>query len=260
MSVSFVIAARNEATRIERCIRSIQLILDTDDEVVVADDGSVDDTAAIIRSIRDPRIKLIQNARPAGRATARNEAIAASRSNFIAIQDADDVALRNRLQPMTLLLNDRNLVAASGQCITVTDSGRAWYHSQYPLRSDRISDQLAGGVMSICHTGSVVRKSALIEAGGYDPAYVRSQDLDLFRRLASIGPMANTERRVVLYTHNVLLPWAYYSRTRAYRQIIKGETYSPAIAAAAYVPSMLRRVLTFQRTQGRANLDLQREQ
>ncbi|MGG6499264.1 UNVERIFIED_CONTAM: glycosyltransferase family 2 protein, partial [Bacteroidetes bacterium 56_B9] len=66
-------------------------------ELIVIDDGSLDDSAAIVESFGDPRIRLVREAASAGLARRLNQAVALSRGEFIARMDADDVCFPERL-------------------------------------------------------------------------------------------------------------------------------------------------------------------
>ena len=60
--ISVCIASYNGGRFIERQVKSIITQLDPQDEIVVADDGSTDDTLAILERFNDPRIRIIEGA------------------------------------------------------------------------------------------------------------------------------------------------------------------------------------------------------
>jgi len=96
--VSVVLPAYNAAVGVARALDSL---LGQDHpcfEVVAVDDGSTDDTAAVIAAYagRDPRVRLLRLAH-AGVAHAFNAGIEAARGEFVARMDADDVSLPGRL-------------------------------------------------------------------------------------------------------------------------------------------------------------------
>ena len=70
----------------------------TDWEWVVVDDGSTDNTAEIVRSIADPRIRLISYSPNQGRGYARNRALEASRGDWMVVWDIDDMYFPDRLE------------------------------------------------------------------------------------------------------------------------------------------------------------------
>jgi glycosyltransferase involved in cell wall biosynthesis len=90
--VSVIIPAYNAFATIERTISSVLNQTHSDLEVLVVDDGSTDETAALIRHIAeaDCRIRLLQKAN-GGLVSARNHGIAHASGEFIAPIDADDL-------------------------------------------------------------------------------------------------------------------------------------------------------------------------
>jgi glycosyltransferase involved in cell wall biosynthesis len=96
--VSVIIAAFNAAAHIEETCRSALSQTHTALEVIVVDDGSTDDTAAIVERIArtDPRVRLFRQVNR-GVAAARNAAIAEAKGEFIAPLDADDIGDARKL-------------------------------------------------------------------------------------------------------------------------------------------------------------------
>jgi len=90
--VSVVVPAFNAAETIHETLHSISQQTYRALEVIVVDDGSTDETAAIARqrSLSDPRFRLVSKPN-GGVATARNEGIRASKGEFVAFIDADDL-------------------------------------------------------------------------------------------------------------------------------------------------------------------------
>lgn len=88
-TLSVIIPLYNKEREIEATLRSVLAQSRQPDEIVVVDDGSTDRSAAIVRSLRSPLIRLIQQAN-AGECAARNRAIAESRGEYLALLDADD--------------------------------------------------------------------------------------------------------------------------------------------------------------------------
>jgi succinoglycan biosynthesis protein ExoO len=82
-----------------------------DFEIVIVDDCSSDDTAAVVRRLaeQDSRIHLILSPRNGGPSAARNRGMAAARGRWIAILDADDAYASERLAVLTRLGDDGGL-------------------------------------------------------------------------------------------------------------------------------------------------------
>jgi teichuronic acid biosynthesis glycosyltransferase TuaG len=98
--VSIVTPSWNVARLIGATIESVQAQTLTDWELVVADDCSTDETAAVVQSYteKDPRVHLIRQPRNGGPALARQAAIARAQGRFVAFLDSDDLWLPPKLQ------------------------------------------------------------------------------------------------------------------------------------------------------------------
>ena len=94
---TIIVPAFNVAATITETLRSLLVQTFTNLELIVVDDGSSDETAAIVRSFSDDRIRMIQQANR-GLAGARNTGIAQARGRYIAFCDADDLWLPEKLE------------------------------------------------------------------------------------------------------------------------------------------------------------------
>lgn len=100
--VSIVIPVFNAETTIERAIASARLQTEERLEIIVVDDASSDRTPAIIAEAAksDARITLLRSSVNAGPAAARNRGIAAAQGDWIALLDADDSYLPERIEKL----------------------------------------------------------------------------------------------------------------------------------------------------------------
>lgn len=243
--VSVIVAARNEESRIGACLASLLKVIGPYDEIIVVNDGSTDGTSRILSQIKNDAIRVITHHESRGRGASRNAAIKASKAKYIAIQDADDEALPGRIDiPLGILEGDDSLVAASGQCLAVTEGGYAWRHHRYPTSPEAIRRSFAESTMAVCHTGSLIRRSALDEAGLYNSEFIRAQDLELFKRLSLVGPMENSPRDTIIYEHNAWLSWDYWRLSRKHHDVIAGREPLPLpLLAGRYALAMIRRMI-----------------
>ena len=92
---SVIIPVRNGSNFIGEAIASALPQLAEADEIVVIDNGSTDDTVAVVRAIADPRVRLISETRP-GPAAARNAGLAVARGDLVSFLDHDDYWLEGR--------------------------------------------------------------------------------------------------------------------------------------------------------------------
>lgn len=98
--VSVVMPAFNSAPTIGQAISSVLAQTLRALEVIVCDDASTDNTAEIVQSFRDERVRLVRNASRLGAGESRNIAIDAARAPWIAVLDADDAIHPSRLERM----------------------------------------------------------------------------------------------------------------------------------------------------------------
>jgi glycosyltransferase involved in cell wall biosynthesis len=94
--VDVVMAAHNAAAFIGAAVSSALVQRGVDIEVYVADDGSIDDTAAIVASFDDPRVHLIAEGPFDTIAQARNRAASQGAAEWISYLDADDIWPQHR--------------------------------------------------------------------------------------------------------------------------------------------------------------------
>ncbi len=96
--VCVVMPVYNGAGTIRRAIRSLQLQTYANWACVIVDDGSTDDTAAILDRIEDPRFRIIHLEANRGRGYARKTAIANADGEYLAYLDADDFIHPDKLR------------------------------------------------------------------------------------------------------------------------------------------------------------------
>ena len=89
-TVSFVVPCYNLAHLLPECVNSILLQTYTDFEVLIMDDCSPDNTAGIVRSFEDSRIRYIRNAQNLGHLANYNKGIKQSRGRYVWLISADD--------------------------------------------------------------------------------------------------------------------------------------------------------------------------
>jgi glycosyltransferase involved in cell wall biosynthesis len=189
----------------ERFLReALESILDqtmTDLELVVVDDGSDDSTPDILAEYAraDDRVVVHRQA-AAGQAVARNTAVGIARAGLIAVLDADDVAEPERLEGQVAFLGAHESVAVVGGAVTFIDErGRAFAEGvAYPASDEEIRAALPD-TTPIVHSAALVRKSCLLEVGGYRKAMTTAEDLDLWLRIADRHRLANLSETVVRY-------------------------------------------------------------
>lgn len=120
--VSVVLPVYNSARTVGRAIRSILAQTLRDIELIVHDDGSTDETCAVINAIDDQRMRYVRGAH-AGVSAATNAATELATSPYIARMDADDFAYPHRLEQQLQLLAKKRLDVVGCQVRIVDEMG-----------------------------------------------------------------------------------------------------------------------------------------
>lgn len=196
--VSVVMAVRDGAATIRRAVRSILDQAHVDLELVVVDDGSTDDTFALLAAMAEPRLVLSRQRAPVGLTLCLNHALTMARAPVIARMDADDEALPNRLAAQLAAL-EQGADICFCDCVNQDEGGRRWTVPPPPalLRAWRCLFTNDFGA----HPAAMMRRSVLDAVGGYDPRFARGQDYDLWDRCAAAGATFTYVRQPLLVYH-----------------------------------------------------------
>ena len=160
--VSCIVPVYNCEQYLEACIRSLLDQDHRDIEIVAVDDGSTDDSPAILRRLAQHESRLLVLRQDnAGGAAARNRALDVARGEFLMIQDADDLAHPRRA---SLLLNELSrhegidfvgsanwLIAADGRLIGMVK----------PARDAATCAARMPRSMAYCHASIMFRRAVL---------------------------------------------------------------------------------------------------
>jgi glycosyltransferase involved in cell wall biosynthesis len=185
--VSVLMPARNAASTIGRSIDSVLRQTLPDWELIVVDDGSSDDTGAIAGRYAkaDPRIRVVEG--PAeGEPAARNAGLDLARGRYIAMLDADDLAIADRLERQTRFMDDDpGLSATASVAVLFVREGVPMGRSAVTGPSSRTElERLTrdGTLLVLCHPTLMWRTAAIHGLHGYDPRFVQACDAELVNR------------------------------------------------------------------------------
>ena len=200
--VSVLIPVYNCGPYLDEALWSVRRQTYSDFEVVVVNDGSTDDSLAVLRRHADEDSRIVVLDRPnGGIVVALNAGLAACRGELIARMDGDDVTVPNRLALQVEAMDrDPSLAAVGGQAVLTDAAGRVTGRVDYPLDHGEIDAfSIERGSCGMLHPTTMFRTSVLREVGGYRDAYRYAEDLDLYLRLAERHRLANLAQ--------VLLRW-----------------------------------------------------
>ena len=196
--VSVIIPTRNRALLLRRTLESVLKQSTENLEVIVVDDGSTDGSGAVAAAM-DPRVSVIRNPESAGVSVARNRGIASASGEWIAFCDDDDLWAPNKLQEQLTAADTAGANWVYAGDVNVNDQLRVLSGGPPPDPADVMArlprcNPLASGGSNV-----VVRSNILAEVGGFDPALRRTEDWDLWIRIAQKGPPAYVRKPLVAY-------------------------------------------------------------
>ena len=133
--ISVCVATYNGERFIREQIDSILRQLSSDDEIIVSDDGSTDDTISIINSIDDKRIRIIEGPRKHSPTQNFECAMKEAKGDYIFLADQDDVWKPNKVEVCMKWLQEYDCVVSDAE---VTDSNlNTLYPSLYTIMQVR---------------------------------------------------------------------------------------------------------------------------
>lgn len=184
-AVSVIIPAYNYARFLPQAIESVITQTLRDFELIIVDDGSTDDTAAVARKyLSDLRVRYIcQENR--GLSAARNTGIRQARGEYIALLDADDVWLPLKLEKQLLLFEKaEDVVLVYCMVDFIDESGDMLPHISWPHKKDASYKDLMYMPWVVGSGSSVVIKKAIFnESGLFDESLTSVEDTNMWIRI-----------------------------------------------------------------------------
>ncbi len=202
-AVSVLIPAFNEEKVIEKTVRSL-LASDYDGpmEIVVVDDGSSDGTAAVVRAVGDPRVRLVRQAN-VGKAHALQNGTDRTTSDILVFVDADTQFEKDAIRQLVDTFSDARIGAVSGHARVgnlKTFLARCQdleYVSGFNL--DRRAYAAWNCITVVPGAISAVRRTALVAAGGFSQDTL-AEDTDLTLAIHKAGYRIEYQPRAIAHT------------------------------------------------------------
>jgi glycosyltransferase involved in cell wall biosynthesis len=190
MRINIVTPAYNVAPYVAATLASLCAQTHADWRLLAIDDGSTDDTAAVIAGFSDPRIRLIRQAN-AGVSAARNRGIAELDGAAVMFLDGDDWLAPDALARLAAALQGTAAIAAYGAyCFVTQDGGTVVARKPGPFANGDLLERLV--VRNLFANGGhvLIRADAVARAGGFRADLAYGEDWDYWCRLAALGPFA----------------------------------------------------------------------
>ncbi|MEI7885756.1 MAG: mycofactocin biosynthesis glycosyltransferase MftF [Actinomycetes bacterium] len=221
--VTLVVPVRDRAAGVERLLASLATAAGTGVahlvEIIIVDDGSAEPFEVQIADRRLPSIQVIRCEESAGPAQARNLGLGQVSTALVAFVDSDCSVTPGWLDPLISQLGDPSVAAAAPRIAAVpgmtavgSQTALELYEShRSPLdlgvQTGRVS---AGTRVSYVPSAAVLMRTEVVrQAGGFNPALLVGEDVDLIWRLVEQGARVRYDPRSVVYheTRSALRTW-----------------------------------------------------
>ncbi|WP_296679703.1 glycosyltransferase [Novosphingobium sp.] len=228
-TLTVAMSVYNGARFLESAIASVCAQTFTDFEFLILDDGSTDQSAAIVARAagRDSRIRPILRENR-GLVASLNQLLAEARAPLVARMDADDLCLPERFAKQIGFLAGHPDHGVIGTFTRDIDQHGAEYPSSgadHPVsHADFVANIERHGPL-LAHPSVIYRRDVVLAAGGYHGAFRHCEDFDLWLRLAHRTCIANLPERLLQYRH--------YADQVSNRHAVEQQT-GVAIARLAY--------------------------
>jgi glycosyltransferase involved in cell wall biosynthesis len=197
--VSVLLAVRNDARFLREAVESVLRQTLEDLELVVVDDASTDEVAAVLGGVEDERLAVVRNDRQLGLAASLNRGLDAAQGKYVARLDADDVAEPERLRLQVERLRADSQTAVVGSAVVDLDEHGRRGHKHVLPRGARALRWHALFSSPFFHPTVLVDREALDAHGlRYDPSFLESEDYDLWTRLFEFADGGNLREPLVL--------------------------------------------------------------
>jgi GT2 family glycosyltransferase len=244
---TFIVPTFNRGSFIAECLRSIQAQTEGEWSVVVVDDFSTDDTAAVVAGLAVPGLRYVRNEKNSGASTSRNRGMDLAEDGLVVFIDSDDRLHAGYLGRVREVFRERpqaGIVCCDSRIVDERGTPRADGRTFQQVQSDIKGQALASGprtladvfAFSTSFPGTAIRHDVVRRIGGFDQAIFPLDDVDLQLRAAAAGIE-------VYYLHEALADYRTHAGSesagtgRAVATCLKKveclERWAPAVARAA---------------------------
>jgi glycosyltransferase involved in cell wall biosynthesis len=184
---SIIMPTYNRAHLIGKAIESVLAQTFTGWELIVVDDGSTDNTRAVVASYNDPRIHYVyqQNAE---RSAARNKGISHARGQYICFLDSDDYYLPDRLEKLHTFLSKNTDKGALFITDMLVDNGKEQKTLHLPelAHPENVADYFA---LNTVFCQQVCAPAKVFSNHLFNPLFRIGEDFELWLRISAEFPV-----------------------------------------------------------------------
>lgn len=198
INITVFIPLYNAENYIKKTIQSVLNQTYKNFEILIINDASTDQSVSIVESFSDDRIRLIHNDTNKGICYTRQRGVIEARGKYIAILDADDIAMPNRLEKQFAFLEKNPEIAVCGSDAYFIDENDQPINHKHDINFDskiiKIENLFAN---QFINSSALIRKKCIIEVGNYSMKYC--EDYDLFVKITEKFETTNLDEKLVCY-------------------------------------------------------------
>ena len=204
---SVIIPTYNRAHLVGRAIQSVLNQTYQDFEIIIVDDGSIDNTEDVIKGFqkKDGKIKYIRHEENRGGSAARNTGIKAARGEYIAFQDSDDEWLPEKLEKQVKEMKNLSPDIWGGIYCGFYFVENKKYRTVKALKKGIFKKEILNREVDIGATSTILlTRNAISKNGLFDESFERHQDLEYLIRFFRYYKLYSIEEPLVkIYGHNM---------------------------------------------------------
>jgi len=244
-TVAVIIPAFNHARFLTDAIMSVRAQTRPPDEIIVVDDGSSDNPAGVLSQFPDLQLIRQENRGPSA---ARNTGLRICKASHIIFLDADDRLMPNAIE------SGLACIAARPECALVYGGYRLISEDGQPIGPDRFKPIDGDAHLAFLKLNKIIavaaalyRRDCLLAVNGFDEAYRRAEDYDIYLRIAQRYPIASHRETVSEYRmHGKNVSNAHFKMLKAVLGVLKCHeariTSDPLTRAALKEGRTIRRI------------------
>ncbi len=207
-TVSVIVPCYNYGRFLEECVTSVLVQEGVEVELLVIDDCSTDESAALARGLaeRDDRIDFRAHRANIGLMATVNEGFAWARGDYVLVLDADDLLVPGALARATAVMDKHpNVGMVYGRALYASE-GRPlprpsdrWRGTAIWRGADWIRLRCRSGHNCVSSPTALMRRSTQRAVGGYDSACQHTSDLNMWLRIAAVADIAHIRAHQAIY-------------------------------------------------------------
>jgi glycosyltransferase involved in cell wall biosynthesis len=190
MCVSVVIPTHNRIRWLRLALRSVLWQNGVDLEVIVVDDGSIDDTMGTVQGSGDVRIRVLRHERRVGSAASRNHGGDEATGEWLAFLDDDDLWAPDKLLRQVAAAEESRRDWVYTGSVNVDENLRVMSGVSPPPPDEVTASIFRRNTIPGGGSNVVMRRHLFERVGPFDVRLMSAEDWDLWIRLAEVGPPA----------------------------------------------------------------------